>query len=182
MQSLVDRPPRAGPDAGSRRSELDEDRLVEFEEISKNHTLHLRFVEQPLEGLDYHTLMRDPSRDRFVAPGRLARVPLSISSGTSIFDLSFFVRGQVPGGKAAATELKYREIDSRDPRRVYYGRVVRSGGWIALQYLFFFAMNNWRSGFYGVNDHEADWEQVFVFLTEAGSEEPGASMGSLCLP
>ena len=152
--------------------QLDEDRLVEFGEISKSHTLHLRFVEQPLEGLDYQRWMRDPSRDRFVAPGRLARVPLVFRLADSLFDLSFFVRGQVPGGKAAATELKYREMNSRDPRRVYYGRVVRSGGWIALQYLFFFAMNNWRSGFYGVNDHEADWEQVFVFLAEAGPEEP----------
>ena len=25
-------------------------------------------------------------------------------------------------------------------------------------------MNDWRSTFYGANDHEADWEQCFVFL------------------
>jgi hypothetical protein len=30
-------------------------------------------------------------------------------------------------------------------------------------------MNNWRSGFNGVNDHEADWEQVFVYLSESNS-------------
>jgi hypothetical protein len=35
-----------------------------------------------------------------------------------------------------------------------------------LQYLFFYTMNNWRSGFYGVNDHEADWEQAFIYLFE----------------
>ena len=35
-----------------------------------------------------------------------------------------------------------------------------------LQYLFFFPMNDWRSTFYGINDHEADWAQAFVFLAE----------------
>jgi hypothetical protein len=33
-------------------------------------------------------------------------------------------------------------------------------------------MNNWRSGFFGVNDHEADWEQVFIFLAESDQGEP----------
>jgi hypothetical protein len=44
---------------------------------------------------------------------------------------------------------------------------VRQGNWIVLHYLYFYSMNNWRSGFFGVNDHEADWEQVFVYLYEA---------------
>jgi hypothetical protein len=35
-----------------------------------------------------------------------------------------------------------------------------------LQYWFFYAMNDWRSSFSGVNDHEADWEQVTVFLPD----------------
>ena len=154
------------------KGQLDVDRLVEFEEIPEGHTLYLRFVEQPLDPIEYQRWIRDPSRDRFVAPGRLARVPLVFRLADSFFDLSLFVRGRVPGDKAAAAEVTNRVIESRDPRRVYYGRVVRSGGWIALQYLFFFAMNNWRSGFFGVNDHEADWEQVFVFLTGVDSGEP----------
>jgi hypothetical protein len=29
---------------------------------------------------------------------------------------------------------------------------------------FFYPMNDWRSTFGGVNDHEADWEQVTVLL------------------
>jgi len=154
------------------KGQLDLERLIEFEEIPPHHTLHLRFVEQPLDPIEHQRWLRDPSRDRFVAPGRLARVPLVFRLADSFFDLSLFVRGRVPGDKAAAAEVKTRAIESRDPRRVYYGRVVRSGGWIALQYLFFFPMNNWRSGFFGVNDHEADWEQVFVFLSESENGEP----------
>jgi hypothetical protein len=33
-------------------------------------------------------------------------------------------------------------------------------------------MNDWRSSFYGVNDHEADWEQVFVYLSDGEDGEP----------
>ncbi len=152
--------------------QLDVDHLIEFEEIPEDHTMHLRFVDKPLDGLEYQRWLRDPNRDRFVAPGRLARVRLVFRLADSFFDLSLLVRGQVPGGQAAAAEVKCRSINVRDPRRVYYGRVVRSGGWIALQYIFFYTMNNWRSGFFGVNDHEADWEQIFVFLTEPENGEP----------
>ena len=154
------------------RGQLDVDRLAEFAEIPAEHTMYLRFVEKPLEGLEYQRWLWDPHRDRLVAPGRLARVPLVFRLADVFFDLSFFVRGRVPGGQAAAAQVKCRAIESRDPRRVYYGHVVRSGGWIALQYLFFSAMNDWRSGFFGVNDHEADWEQVFVFLTEPEEGRP----------
>ena len=44
--------------------------------------------------------------------------------------------------------------------------MVRENGWICLQYLFFYFMNDYRSTFYGVNDHEADWEQVFIYLED----------------
>jgi hypothetical protein len=50
----------------------------------------------------------------------------------------------------------------------YYGRVVREGGYLACHYLYFYVMNDFRSTFFGVNDHEADWEQVIVYLTEPG--------------
>ena len=44
--------------------------------------------------------------------------------------------------------------------------MVRENGWICLHYLFFYFMNDYRSTFNGVNDHEADWEQVFIYLEE----------------
>ena len=47
--------------------------------------------------------------------------------------------------------------------------MVRSDGWVVCQYWFFYAFNNWRSGFSGVNEHEADWEQVTVFLDGTGT-------------
>ena len=53
-----------------------------------------------------------------------------------------------------------------DPRLVYHGRVVRRNGWIVLQYLYFYFMNDFRSTFNGANDHEADWEQVLVYLED----------------
>jgi hypothetical protein len=58
----------------------------------------------------------------------------------------------------------------------YYGRVMQEGGWTVLQYWFFYVFNNWRSGFSGANDHEADWEMVAIYLSAEGTEpEPPAS-------
>jgi hypothetical protein len=62
--------------------------------------------------------------------------------------------------------VKYAAHRARDPRLVYHGRVVRRNGWVVLQYLFFHYMNDYRSTFHGANDHEADWEQVFIYLEE----------------
>ena len=89
-----------------------------------------------------------------------------------IFSLALLLRGRVPGGTAAAAEMKYAGMQSADPRRTYYGRVIRDGGYIILHYLFFYPMNDWRSSFHGVNDHESDWEQVFVYLSDEGDAPP----------
>ncbi len=61
-------------------------------------------------------------------------------------------------------------MDEREHYR-YHGRVVRQNGWIVLQYWLFYAFNDWRSAFYGANDHEADWEKVFVYLYELETGE-----------
>src|ERR687897_3107082 len=53
----------------------------------------------------------------------------------------------------------------------YHGRVVRQDGWIVLRYWLFYAFNDWRSNVFGANDHEADWEKIFVFLSESESGE-----------
>jgi hypothetical protein len=76
------------------------------------------------------------------------------------------LRGRVPGGLAAAAEQRSRSMLDPD-HHPYYARVVNDGGYVVLQYWFFYAMNDWRSSFGGANDHEADWEQVTVYLTEA---------------
>ena len=93
------------------------------------------------------------------------------------FDISLSLRGVVPGGTVAVAEQQYRAMLTERPAPAYYGRVVREGGYIACHYLFFYVMNDFRSTFFGVNDHEADWEQVIVYLTEPG---PGGGPSRCC--
>jgi hypothetical protein len=146
--------------------------LARYSEVPANHTLYLRFINAPLEPLEFQRWLLRSDKPIFRAPGRLARVGLLSRVLDSLFTLSLVVRGTVPGGTAAAAEIRYRQISAVDPRRVYYGRVIREGGYLVLHYLFFYVMNNWRSGFYGVNDHEADWEQVFIYLSQEAKSEP----------
>ena len=83
----------------------------------------------------------------------------------AVFTLSLLVRGHTPGAVVAASARAYRAALAEDERYVYYGRVVRGGGWVALQYRFFFYFNDYRSTFDGVDDHEADWEMALVYLS-----------------
>jgi hypothetical protein len=76
---------------------------------------------------------------------------------------SLMFRGRNSSGTEASAETQYRGSMSPD-RHPYYGRVVRDGGYVVLQYWYFYAYNDWRSRVFGVNDHEADWEQVIVYL------------------
>jgi hypothetical protein len=152
--------------------ELDLARLAQFSEAPPNHTLYLRVIDEPLDPSTYQWGRNRPNRPVFVAPGRLARVGLFSRTLDSVFDLSLILRGTVPGGTTAAAQIKYEAMKEADPRDVYYGRVLREGGYIILHYMFFMPMNDWRSSFYGINDHEADWEQIFVYLSDEGQAEP----------
>lgn len=149
--------------------ELTLERLATFDSVPPGQHMFLRFVQEPLDPLQYQLWKRRPERPAFRALGRLARVGLFTRLADGLYDLISLLRGRVPGWTAAAAEVAYRQMVGPEPRYVYYGRVVRSGGYIVLHYLFFYVMNNWRSGFNGVNDHEADWEQVFVYLSESQS-------------
>ncbi|MFQ5921666.1 MAG: hypothetical protein ACE5M4_02385 [Anaerolineales bacterium] len=153
--------------------ELDLGLLASYGRVPHGHTVHLRFVAEPMAGIRYRVWLAR-KKVKFRASGRMARVPLLSRLVDSLLNLSLAVRGKVPGGTAAAADLRYRRVRRLDPRRAYYGRVVRQAGWVVLHYLFFYPMNNWRSGFSGVNDHEADWEQMFVYLyeSESGVLEP----------
>jgi hypothetical protein len=151
---------------------LSPQRLAELGHADRSGRLALRFVETPLGGAEYRHW--DAERPAFEAQGRLARVGLIGRFTDAIYRLTFLLRGRVPGGTAAAAEVEYRSEQAEDPEFVYHGRVFWGGGYVVLNYQFFFAMNDWRSSFYGANDHEADWEQVFVYLAEMpdGSLEP----------
>ncbi|MBG0566722.1 hypothetical protein [Actinoplanes aureus] len=110
-----------------------------------------------------------PLRDRpphLARSSRLASVGLTARLVDTLNRFSLLFRGSVPGGSAARSFLLQR--DHLEPGRpTYYGRVVRDEPWIVCQYWFFYSFNNWRSAFGGVNEHEADWEQVTVYLDAA---------------
>ena len=152
--------------------DLTTERLAQYAEVPPGQTLYLRFVDEPLDPLQYQRWLARPDKPVFRAPGRLTRVGILSRIIDSLFSLSLIVRGRVPGGTAAASDVQFRQIEQQDPRCVYHGRVVREGGYIVLQYLFFYVMNDWRSSFYGANDHESDWEQIFVYLSDEGEGEP----------
>ena len=149
--------------------DLDVDVLVREARAEPDIPLSLRLVEKPLTGTDYARWLGRKDRPEFHTTGRLARVGLTARFVDSLFSLSLLLRGTVPGGTAAAAEQQYQAMLSESPGCVYHGRVLRQGDYVVLNYLFFYFMNDWRSSFSGVNDHEADWEQIFVYLARGAS-------------
>jgi hypothetical protein len=153
--------------------DLDVDRLVEVARRHPRAHLHLRYVQKPL---DVATLKvkgirlreRPPGLNRLGAVGLLARF---VDHGLRA---SLLLRGNVPGATGATAQLHYREVVGDRRECTYYGRVARDGGYLCLQYWYFYAMNDWRSAFAGINEHESDWEMVTVYLTDPapGEGEP----------
>ncbi|HET7272621.1 MAG TPA: hypothetical protein VFI90_16230 [Rubrobacter sp.] len=115
---------------------------------------------------------RRESRDAFRAGrGRLARVGYVSRFVDALYSITLLARGRVPGESAAAASVAYERIMAENEHYRYHGRVLRQDGWIVLQYWLFYPFNDWRSGFFGANDHEADWEKVFVYLSESETGE-----------
>jgi hypothetical protein len=102
--------------------------------------------------------------------GRLARVGYFSRFVDALYSIALLARGRVPGESAAAASVAYERIMSEQERYRYHGRVLRQDGWIVLQYWLFYPFNDWRSGFFGANDHEADWEKIFIYLSESQGE------------
>src|ERR687894_261505 len=104
--------------------------------------------------------------------GRLARVGYFSRFVDALYSIALLARGRVPGEAAAAASLSYERIMAEESERYrYHGRVTRQDGWVILQYWLFYPFNDWRSGFFGANDHEADWEKIFVYLSESREGE-----------
>jgi hypothetical protein len=103
--------------------------------------------------------------------GRLARVGYVSRLADAVFSLVLLARGRVPGGGVEGARVLYGGLMEREEHFSYHGRVVRQDGWIVLQYWLFYAFNDWRSNFFGANDHEADWEKVFVYLSDSDGGE-----------
>lgn len=152
------------------RGELSLTNLADLRPPPQGHQHFLRFVDRPLEGRELARWLIRDNRPVFNARGRLARVGIAIRALDSLFELVSLLRGRVPGGTVAAAERSYQRIRARQSAYPYYGRVVRRSGYFVLQYLLFYAMNDWRTSFHGVNDHEADWEQVFIYLEMSDGE------------
>lgn len=130
---------------------------------------YLKFIEPLNLGelarfqLEERRLAQSDPRDSFKASGRLARVGYLSRAVEALVSLVLLARGRLPGDTAAAAQLTYQRLMQERAHACYHGRVVRQGGWIVLQYWFFYAYNNWRTGFYGINDHEGDWEQICIY-------------------
>ncbi len=154
------------------RGDLTLERLSEPRSDEPQSTYFLRFVE-PMSALAQQ-LYRAQTKDRpyFQSRGRLARVGLLPRLVDALFSVTLLLRGTVPGGTTSAAEKTYRELQAATTRYTYYGRVLRQDGYIVLHYLFFYCMDDWRSSFYGVNNHEADWEQIFVYLEDDSGDSP----------
>ncbi|MDQ3864550.1 MAG: hypothetical protein M3317_13845, partial [Actinomycetota bacterium] len=115
---------------------------------------------------------RKESRRAFRAGrGRLARVGYFSRFVDAMYSITLLARGRVPGESAATASIAYERIMAENEHYRYHGRVLRQDGWIVLQYWLFYPFNDWRSGFFGANDHEADWEKVFIYLSESEGGE-----------
>ncbi|MHB9029142.1 MAG: hypothetical protein ACYC9O_10255 [Candidatus Latescibacterota bacterium] len=157
------------------KGKLSLERLAEPRSGGFDTVFFLKFVEPlSLDQLTHIRLrnvggIRDfrKHREEFRAEsGRLARVGYFSRMIDTLFSLTLLTRGRITGDTAASASLEYDRIMADNERYVYYGRVVRDMGWTILQYWFFYPFNNWRSGFFGLNDHEGDWEMVCVYLWE----------------
>jgi hypothetical protein len=155
-----------------RQGYLTPGKLLESRPAEFGSVRYLRFIETldlagSAQALASQLLLRRKLGEYFhPGIGRLARGGILPRLLDGLFSLSFLLRSKVSIASAAAAELDYRDMFSENRNYTYYGRVTRQNGWIILQYWFFFCFNSWRSGFHGVNDHEADWEMVTIYLFE----------------
>lgn len=154
------------------QGDLNVDKIIQSRPAKFGTVQYLRFIEtlsltEAARALADQARLRNKLKNFFHAGlGRLARGGFLPRVVDALFTFSFLLRGRVPAAIAAAAELAYFRLRRRADKYVYYGRVLRQDGWIVLQYWFFYCYNNWRSGFNGVNDHEADWELVSVYAYE----------------
>ncbi len=148
------------------------DQLAEPRQDEFGTVYYLRFTDpQNTRELIRHNLRRARKEVFRAGRGRLARVGYVSRLVDTLFSLTLLARGRVPGSTAVAGRVAYARILDEHEHYRYHGRVLRQDGWVVLQYWFLYAFNDWRSGFFGANDHEADWEKIFVYLSESPSGE-----------
>ena len=111
--------------------------------------------------------------------GRLARVGYLSRLADALFSLVLLARGRVPGGDVEGGRVLYGRYMEKGERFTYHGNVVRQDGWIVLRYWLFYAFNDWRSNVFGANDHESDWEKIFIYLSESEDRRGTPRVGGL---
>lgn len=97
---------------------------------------------------------------------RLGRVGYFGRMLDALFLLSVVIRPTTPRLTTVAASLK-ADRHGLHSTPTCYGRAIEIGDWLVLHYAFFYVMNDWRSGYRGLNDHEADWEQAWIFCDPA---------------
>src|SRR5687767_11094078 len=98
---------------------------------------------------------RESTRTFKAGRGRLARVGYFSRFVDALYSIALLARGRVPGEAAAAASVSYERIMAEEGEHYsYHGRVTRQDDWVVLQYWLFYPFNDWRSGFFGANDHE----------------------------
>jgi hypothetical protein len=155
--------------------ELSLDRLTVSRKDGFGSVLYMKFID-PLELVELARYSFSEAVKHFThegdeyvfhaGRGRLARVGYLSRFIDALFSLTLLMRGRVPGDTAAAAAIQYKHMLAEKEDYCYYGRVVRQNDWIILQYWFFYPFNNWRSGFFGVNDHEGDWEMITIYCVD----------------
>ena len=147
------------------------ERLAAIGREHRGDPLSLRYVSRPLSRREYRAWVSQGGRPPFRASSAATAVGLIGRLLAAITGLSLIVRGRVPGGWSAAAAVQQRGETATSTCH-YYGHVTRDAGYVSLQYWFLYPMNDWRSTFGGVNDHEADWEQITIFVAEDDDGTP----------
>ncbi|MGI9609163.1 MAG: hypothetical protein ACR2NL_02610, partial [Acidimicrobiia bacterium] len=94
---------------------------------------------------------------------RLGRVGLFGRVFDAIYRLIHIIRPTVPNRTVTAAVLKADRLGLHKKVPVTYARAVKAGEWLVLHYAYFYLFNDWRSSYRGLNDHEGDWEQAWIF-------------------
>ncbi|NNE94847.1 MAG: hypothetical protein HKN24_02350 [Acidimicrobiales bacterium] len=94
---------------------------------------------------------------------RLGRVGLFGRVFDAIYRLIHIIRPTVPNRTVTAAALKADRLGLHKEVPVTYARAVMAGEWLVLHYAYFYLYNDWRSSYRGLNDHEGDWEQAWIF-------------------
>ena len=166
--SLWEKPPNLPAEEIISEDCLDLARFGEIGPVSLDDIQYLQFI-SPInlgEMAEFRfNELREALRARDFRPtrSRLARVGYLARFADTLFSLLLLMRGRVPGDTMAAAMITFNKMLAAKRAFQYYGRVIQQSGWLILQYWYFYPFNDWRSGFYGANDHEADWEMVNVY-------------------